>query len=424
MLDQSTESPPFNSGNDTAGATATLPAEGADSRGKFTTGAAGVSLGMSAAAYERITDVAGWTMAMGSLIHKSAMFGVINPEQGAIVAFDCYVRRVPPLTWASTYHIVENKISMRADAMLARFREAGGRVDWKEMGEDGQKATAKFTVDGKNYSIGYTIEDAQRAGLVTGKPGSNWQKRPGEMLRARLISKAIRMLMPEVISGVYCPEEIMDETEASQRGVTSRLLPDTTNLVPVENTEKVSRITAIPTTAIQTTAVPVLPAPAAATAAEAKPDTPVPGPAPSKPVDYPLQNGSSHPSVVSAVNEATAAAPAKVQVSQLAKIKELKELLGLPDDKYKEIIAKRNVTTARDLSSEQAAELIGKLQDLLNKRMDKARAEGKLNMDTRQLAEIHGMTPEQAQMGQQLTDWANGTLAPNPDRQRSVTQAG
>lgn len=414
------ESPPFDGGTSgaTSGAgTATLESP-ADSRNKFTAGASGATLGMSAAAYDRITDVAEWTRGMGHLIFKSAMFGAINAEQGAVIAFDCYVRRMPPLTWANTYHMIASKMTMRADAMLARFREAGGKVQWIDTGDDGQKATAKFTVEGKSYSIGYTIEDAQRAGLVS-KSGSNWQKLPGEMLRARLTSKAIRMLMPEVISGVYCPEELLDEANCNQTGSASRIVPMQENLVPVENTENTVRIT-----------------PPKAEAKSAPAQTPG---------TQPQQNGHPHPVVVVPVDSATsapaalatspapaasttpattAAAPQKALQQQLAKIRELKELLGMPDDKYKAIIAKRGVTTARDMTIEQAKELISKLDQLLSDRMAKAKADGTMGtLDTRELTERHGMTPEQAQAGAELTSWANGAMNPNPDRQRTATAA-
>jgi hypothetical protein len=54
-------------------------------------------------------------------------------------------------------------------------------------------------------SYSFSIEDAMRAGLL----GSNvWQKYPAAMLRARCISAVARMAFPDVISGVYTPEEL------------------------------------------------------------------------------------------------------------------------------------------------------------------------------------------------------------------------
>ena len=37
-----------------------------------------------------------------------------------------------------------------------------------------------------------------------------WQQYPRAMLRARLLSEGIRTVFPEVVCGVYTPEEVMD----------------------------------------------------------------------------------------------------------------------------------------------------------------------------------------------------------------------
>ena len=98
---------------------------------------------------------------------------------------------------------------MRADAMLAKFQERGGAVVWKQF--DREAAVALFTVkDGQPVEISFTIEDAKLAQYVPAKPGSAWVKTPDANLRARLISKAIRMLDPGVVAGTYTPEEIAD----------------------------------------------------------------------------------------------------------------------------------------------------------------------------------------------------------------------
>ena len=62
----------------------------------------------------------------------------------------------------------------------------------------------------------FTAEDAKKAGLLPAKPGSGWAKFPAEMLRARCISKAIRMLVRELLQGVYTPEEVADFAATAQ----------------------------------------------------------------------------------------------------------------------------------------------------------------------------------------------------------------
>lgn len=316
------DDPPFDGGR--------TPGEKSNDKAKFSTGTGGALLTVTSQAYESVRDPLEWAKVAGSAIHASGLFGVVNPAQGFVIAFDAFTRRIPLLQYAQTYHIIEGKLSMRADAMLARFLEAGGRIKWKNQGDDGQQAVADFSVDGAKYTIGYTLDDATRAG-ASFKPGSNWSKRPGEMLRARLISKAIRMLMPQVIAGVYCPEDF----ESGEDGL-AKLKPDAATMVPVANVENVQPIVK----RIETTAAPGVPSTAAA--------------APAADV------ASVHPATA-------AAAPTNAFAQQITTLEDLVDKLKMPLDKFQEALRKRGVERAADLTVEQAADLIKRLSDMLQK---------------------------------------------------------
>jgi hypothetical protein len=126
---------------------------------------------------------------------------------------------ITPLDFIRKYHIIEGRPSMRADAMTAEFRRRGGKVRWLQLGDSGT-AEAEFEFEGQSFKMSFTLDDARRL-LGKGKdgkdridkPGGNWEKDPGAMLRARLTSKAIRILAPEIVAGVYTPEEVQDFAE-------------------------------------------------------------------------------------------------------------------------------------------------------------------------------------------------------------------
>ena len=158
---------------------------------------------------------------LGSMFHKSGIMGVATPGDGAVVALTCMCEGITPLEFAKTYHIINGRPSMRADMMHAKFRSSGGRVTWINMGDDGKAAEATFEYDGQSAVIKYTIEDARNVvGDKLDKPDSNWKKDRGAMLRARLITKAIRILAPELIAGVYTPEELEDSGAVSTPAAT------------------------------------------------------------------------------------------------------------------------------------------------------------------------------------------------------------
>lgn len=169
--------------------------------------------------YNKITDPLEAIKVMGAMIAESGMFGCQKHEQGMVLAMQCLAEGKAPLEMAKTYHIVEGKLSMRADAMLGRFLTTGGKVKWLERSND--KVSANFSHgDNENVLIEASIEDMKKNGVAMDKTGkylkANWQKFPRQMLTARVISEGVRLLAPQLIAGVYTPEEVQDFTNDSK----------------------------------------------------------------------------------------------------------------------------------------------------------------------------------------------------------------
>ena len=97
---------------------------------------------------------------------------------------------------------------MKSESMLSGLMQAGWDIDWVQF--DASAAIADFRKGQKELRVSFTAEDAKQAGLLPAKAGSGWAKFPAEMLRARLISKATRMLDPRITQGRYTPEEVAD----------------------------------------------------------------------------------------------------------------------------------------------------------------------------------------------------------------------
>jgi hypothetical protein len=163
--------------------------------------------------YDKVADPMAAATQLGEWICRSGMFGADRPEQGNLLALQCIVERKPPLELAKHYHVIQGRLSLRADAMLALYRERGGKVVWKQF--DAAGARAQWIYDGNDIELAYTADDAKAAGFLPARGGSGWAKFPAEMMRARLISKAVRMLCPEVVTGTYTPEEIADFAQPS-----------------------------------------------------------------------------------------------------------------------------------------------------------------------------------------------------------------
>lgn len=158
--------------------------------------------------YDRIDSPMDAVKTMGDWIAHSGMFGCVKPEQGYVLALECIASRMTPLSWKRENHLINGNITMKSESMLSGLMNAGWDIDWVQF--DVVAAIADFSKGTKKVRVSFTAEDAKQAGLIPAKPGSGWAKFPAEMLRARLISKATRMLDPRITQGRYTPEEVAD----------------------------------------------------------------------------------------------------------------------------------------------------------------------------------------------------------------------
>ena len=170
--------------------------------------------------YTRMTDPLAFVREFGSEIALSKMFGCSTEAQGKVIAMACMCEGENPITLSRKYHIIQNKLSMRADAMLAELRARGGRHKVLERTAD--KASVEITYDGQVYVESFTWEEASQEPYVYCKDSAgkkvlkdNWAtpRARRQMLWARVISEAVRTVAPEIVSGTYTPEETSDFVE-------------------------------------------------------------------------------------------------------------------------------------------------------------------------------------------------------------------
>lgn len=145
---------------------------------------------------------------MAAAIAKSGLFGMKTADQALALMVVAQAEGRHPGSVASDYHIIQGRPALKADAMLARFLAAGGKVQWTDYTD--KRVAAVFShPSGGSVEIDWTMERAVAAKL-TGK--DNWKTYPRQMLRARVISEGIRTVYPGVAVGIYTPEEVQDFT--------------------------------------------------------------------------------------------------------------------------------------------------------------------------------------------------------------------
>jgi len=117
---------------------------------------------------------------MAVAVAKSGLFNVKTAEEAMALMLVAQAEGSHPAIAARDYHVIQGRPALKADAMMARFQQAGGKVEWKEYTDE--RVTGVFSHPaGGSLSVTWTIEMGKNIGLV--KPGSGWQfSRMGDFL--------------------------------------------------------------------------------------------------------------------------------------------------------------------------------------------------------------------------------------------------
>ena len=150
-----------------------------------------------------VTDMA----VMAESIVKSGFYGFKSKEQVMAVMLVAQAENKHPASVVQEYDIIQGRPALKSQAILARFQLSGGSVQWDEVSPKKVVGTFKHP-QGGSLTVEWTIEMARQAGIY--REGSGWSKYPEDMLRARVISRAVRSIYPACILGHYAVEEVQD----------------------------------------------------------------------------------------------------------------------------------------------------------------------------------------------------------------------
>ena len=143
---------------------------------------------------------------MAEVAASSKMFGFKNPQEAMAIMLLCQAENLHPAVAMRDYHVIQGRPALKADAMLARFQQAGGSVNWKDYTDE--KVTGVFShPSGGSLEVSWSLAQAKSIGIAN---KDNWKNYPRAMLRARCVSEGIRSVYPGCVVGVYTPEEIQD----------------------------------------------------------------------------------------------------------------------------------------------------------------------------------------------------------------------
>jgi hypothetical protein len=170
--------------------------------------------------------MADFVKSLGNDIAKSQMFGCESVSQGNILALACVVSGRDPLSLPMEYHLMKGKLTLRADAMLGRLSSSGGKYEIIEHSPNA--AEVKMEFKGRKFHQRFTWEEAQQEPFVYEgkgivkllKEGKRDQlvlkdnyatpRRRMQQMWCRVVSDGVRVVAPELVTGVYTGEETAD----------------------------------------------------------------------------------------------------------------------------------------------------------------------------------------------------------------------
>lgn len=166
---------------------------------------------------------------IGDDIARSGMFTCKNEHQGRVIALSCLTTGRDILSVPEEYHLMNNRLSLKADAMLARLVKDGGEYEIIE--HSPERCAIKLKYKGRVFEEELTWQQAQEEPFVyAGKPSDILEKladpakrqslslsanyatprRRMQHLWARVVSDSVRVIAPNLITGTYTPEEVAD----------------------------------------------------------------------------------------------------------------------------------------------------------------------------------------------------------------------
>ena len=140
-----------------------------------------------------------------------------NPHKALAIILKGRELQIPPMEALAQLYVVNGKVTMQAQLMLALIARSGkGSWTIEESTDEVCTVTMERSDSGTKHTLSFSLEDARVAGLLERwdnrkqqmAPNEVWHKYRPAMLRARAISACARIVFPDVIGGLYTPEEL------------------------------------------------------------------------------------------------------------------------------------------------------------------------------------------------------------------------
>lgn len=139
-----------------------------------------------------------------------------RPQDALVVLMAGRELGLAPMQSLRMLTVIKGKVTLSADATVALVRRSGECVEWRLVESTATRATytTRRKGDTEPTALTWTMDQAQRAGLTGGQ---QWRTYPEAMLRARCAAALARIVYPDIVAGIYDPDELVDVAPQSPR---------------------------------------------------------------------------------------------------------------------------------------------------------------------------------------------------------------
>jgi hypothetical protein len=143
-----------------------------------------------------------WTMItqVAPVLYQSRLFGVSSPDQAAAIMLKGAELGIGLAASFEFIQVIQGRPTLSPRGALALIQRSGELEDLKVDDQPDRCIAWMKRRNGPEYSATFTMDDAQRAGLL--KAGSAWMSYPSNMLRWRAIGYAADVLFADITGGL------------------------------------------------------------------------------------------------------------------------------------------------------------------------------------------------------------------------------
>ncbi len=138
-----------------------------------------------------------------------------NEVQALFVMLKGFEIGVSPIQALEGIQVIKGKTTVSPQLMLAMINRSGLMEDMKIDGDTNQCTVTMQRVGRSAHTETFTMDNARSMNLAG---NHNWKAQPATMLNWRAVSACARVVFPDVIQGMYTPEELGAEVSEDGSG--------------------------------------------------------------------------------------------------------------------------------------------------------------------------------------------------------------